>query len=254
MKKKQFQMFFKLLIATQIFIIFFGCGGSEEKKVFYDNGNLKEKYYVKKIDDNFLKHGEYLSWHENGMKKQKGAYVKGKRDGKWEGWFDDGTKRMTIHFTEGMKTGEWSHFGNSFKSKINYKDDLLDGKLEASINFGFKKATIRAEFKNGVPVNDFFIKEWEDEPTDEFWKNKDFDYLIKGQISPDGKINISESDSFEFMNEELYLNTERTHYTFSRGFKHFFYSDYGIGEAINCFGSGFFDTILYDSIAKSERN
>lgn len=41
----------------------------------YDNGQLKEKYALRKDSEgNYIKHGKYISWYENGEKKQEGEF------------------------------------------------------------------------------------------------------------------------------------------------------------------------------------
>ena len=50
-----------------------GCTRKLETR--YDNGQLKEKYAVKKdAEGNYIKQGIYESWYENGQKKQKGTF------------------------------------------------------------------------------------------------------------------------------------------------------------------------------------
>jgi hypothetical protein len=48
---------------------------SRKLETRYDNGQLKEKYALRKDSEgNYIKHGKYVSWYENGEKKQEGEF------------------------------------------------------------------------------------------------------------------------------------------------------------------------------------
>lgn len=48
------------------------------------------------------KHGPYLEWWENGLKKSVGQYQNGTRDGRWEFYRDSGQLDSTVEFRAGV--------------------------------------------------------------------------------------------------------------------------------------------------------
>jgi antitoxin component YwqK of YwqJK toxin-antitoxin module len=154
-----------LLIMTLFFSIIFiiSCGKRELRETKYDNGQIKEKYYVKlDRDGNYLRDGRYLRWYKNGHKEVEGFYKNGKisdtndipfsgQDGKWFFWYDNGQKRKEMNFhhdnREGLAVG-WYDNGQ-MNIKCFYKSDKLDGKYVEWHENGYLKK--EGYFKNGIP-------------------------------------------------------------------------------------------------------
>ena len=80
-----------ILLAFLIGSYLIGCTRKLETR--YDNGQLKEKYEVRKDNEgNYIKHGSYVSWYEEGQKKQEGFYKNNKKNGNHIFWYENGTK------------------------------------------------------------------------------------------------------------------------------------------------------------------
>ena len=54
----------------------------------------------------YKKIGTWTSWHLNGQKKEKGAYINGQKNGIWVEWYENGEKKSEGQYVENNK-----HFG-----------------------------------------------------------------------------------------------------------------------------------------------
>lgn len=95
----------------------------------YDNGQTKEKYFVKKDSrGNFIKHGLYQSWHQNGMLEQSGKYKFNKLDGALTSWDQDGKKYSEVLYRKGDSKYIKTFYDNGqLQQQAFYKYDLLNG-------------------------------------------------------------------------------------------------------------------------------
>ncbi len=157
-----------------------GCG-ADKKETFYENGKIQERYFVKEYDGNFLKHGTFTRWYDDGMKAEEIEYVKGKKNGpytlwypngvkKVEGsfvndnfdddftaWYESGQKRLTVQFDEGNREGKWTRYDEKGEVMVtaSFNDGKLHGKIIGSLTRGFGGTMpyeFKAKFKKGNPV------------------------------------------------------------------------------------------------------
>jgi hypothetical protein len=71
-----------------------------------------------------VKHGSYVTWHENGAAREFGTYHEGKRDGLWTRWYPSGGKRAQAQFERGIQHGiliTWDEFGRK-QREIAFRD------------------------------------------------------------------------------------------------------------------------------------
>jgi len=97
-------------------------------------GKEGKKLYCAKITANGgeIKHGEYLSWYENGKPYEVLNYKDGNRDGKYERFDTNGKPWEVSNYKDGNRDGKYEKFYSNGKpyEVSNYKDGNLDGKYE----------------------------------------------------------------------------------------------------------------------------
>jgi len=97
---------------------FYGAACSRKLETRYDSGQLNEKYEVKKdAAGNYVKHGSYGSWYENGKQKQEGTFKDDKKDGKHIFWYENGSKESEGIFQNDKKTGSWDSWYDKGQKK-----------------------------------------------------------------------------------------------------------------------------------------
>lgn len=103
----------------------------EEIKTKYDNGTVKEKYFViKNKDGKQIKNGIFCSFYENGKPFFKGIYKNDLLSGLSENWYENGTKKFEGTYQNGQLNGivkNWYENG-SLESESDFKQDKLNGK------------------------------------------------------------------------------------------------------------------------------
>ncbi len=57
-----------------------------------------------------VSHGPFLSWHDNGREKTRGAFREGTAQGEWVTWYDNGQLRSKGHYEAGERVGDWKSF------------------------------------------------------------------------------------------------------------------------------------------------
>lgn len=75
-----------------------------EKKI---NDKVVKLRYEVMVDTPEIKHGIYESFYYNGNLKEKGSYVRNKKDGKWMKIYNNGTVVEVQYFEMGKKVGIW---------------------------------------------------------------------------------------------------------------------------------------------------
>ncbi|MCV9386843.1 energy transducer TonB [Reichenbachiella ulvae] len=82
------------------------------------------------------KEGYYISYYENGNKKEEGHRVKGSKSGKWNRWYENGQLKESSSYIRGGKVGIWKTWyqngqiqseNESFEG--NYSPSYLSSKL-----------------------------------------------------------------------------------------------------------------------------
>ena len=99
-------------------------------------GKEGKKLYCAKItaDGVKIRHGEYMSWHENGKLHEVSNYKDDKLDGKFELFHSNGKPYYVVtNYKDGKEDGKFESFYASGKKEevLNYKDGKRDGKYES---------------------------------------------------------------------------------------------------------------------------
>ncbi len=98
---------------------------SGRKTSFHANGNFNTiANFTSGIPD-----GEYLSYFENGLLKEKGYYKNGLKHGNWSAYNEQGQATSSAHFNLGKKDGEWLIWDNegNLRYKIAYENGVAVG-------------------------------------------------------------------------------------------------------------------------------
>ena len=87
------------------------------------------------MTDEKPKNGLFINYYANSqIKKTKGNFKDGKKDGKWTNWYEDGQKQCEVNYKDGKLDGKWIEWDESGRkqSEVNYKDGkvLLENKLK----------------------------------------------------------------------------------------------------------------------------
>ena len=115
------------LIALFGFVLVVGLAGGCMKSVPLDNlqsrGGLT---YEPNEDKPFT--GRAVSFHENGQKKEEGAFKDGQPIGTHTLWNENGQKQMEGEWVDGQKHGTWTTWYNGQKRREGtYKDGQQHG-------------------------------------------------------------------------------------------------------------------------------
>ena len=124
-----------------------------QKKVYYDNGNLKQigqydtngkatgvwKFYYEDVDGQLKDIGKYekgsatgewKSYYNGGEFLANGKYEKGKRTGEWKFYYVDGKLLGIDNYENGIKNGQSKKYGEYEKGLVevgNYEDGKKNG-------------------------------------------------------------------------------------------------------------------------------
>ena len=77
------------------------------------------------MTDEKPKNGLFINYYANSqIKKTKGNFKDGKKDGKWTNWYEDGQKQCEVNYKDGKLDGKWIEWDESGRkqSEVNYKD------------------------------------------------------------------------------------------------------------------------------------
>ena len=238
----------KVYFIFSILLLMQGCNYFNKHETIearYPNGQLKEKYEV--IQDtlgNYVKDGQYTSWHENGMKQSAGEYVDGKINGEWIRWFQSGNLlsksiskdgqfngKYIVWYESGQKKEEGEYLFNNFvglriqwyengqkEEESNYQDYQLVGNRTQWYQDG--KFKLQENYSNGGKRNGQYYS-W-----DENGDKKEGRYVDDILIGSEKKYN-----SNGILTEEIeYYPSGRIHfdrYIHSYGKNVFEYDEYG---------------------------
>jgi len=64
-------------------------------------------------DGEYVRHGRWESWHDNGEREELGAYHMGAEHGAWEWWYANGNRMATGQFERGERIGDWEFWSES---------------------------------------------------------------------------------------------------------------------------------------------
>jgi antitoxin component YwqK of YwqJK toxin-antitoxin module len=111
-----------------------GIKSFDERNFIRRDRKMKKKTTKNKKNDTItIKDGKfdglYLTWYENGQKKNEGNYNNGEKVGKWTYWFDSGKKEKEETYKNGKNDGKvtsWFDSGKKEKEET-YKNGNPDG-------------------------------------------------------------------------------------------------------------------------------
>lgn len=142
-----FQKIFLLLIAA----LFLTSCGTETKKSFWENGNLKSSLSYKDGQLN----GTSTWYYENGNKEQEVSYSNNKINGVQRRWYQNGKLESESTYVEGLLQGQSLMFDQEGNKIIeeNYVNDTLHG---AYLKF-YPENTMQIE---GAYARGFYTGRW----------------------------------------------------------------------------------------------
>ena len=91
---------FALFVAVALFLV--ACEKDEsieERKEYFTDGTIKS---ITTYRDS-VKDGKYISFYENGYKKEDGFYKDDKRKGLWNEWHENGQLKSEVYYKNGEK-------------------------------------------------------------------------------------------------------------------------------------------------------
>ena len=100
-----------------------GCHepGIEMRETKWPDGKLRTQYEVKiGPDGTEIKHGRWVSLHQNGQVLLDGQYVDDVRHGLWMSWWDNGKLRGRAEFISGVGDGTWTKWDDTETKRIEY--------------------------------------------------------------------------------------------------------------------------------------
>lgn len=93
--------------------------------MYYENGNIKLKYYFKKLDSKKIFNGKYETFYKDGKKEFIKWYKNGILEGRLLYWDKVGKFKLYESYKNGKKTGYSFKINGKNYTKYLYKDDVL---------------------------------------------------------------------------------------------------------------------------------
>jgi hypothetical protein len=116
---------------------------------WYANGKIME---TKGGFSGKLLDGRYMSFFENNNLKERGIYIKGRKEGKWMKWHPNGRINEISYWRMGVKQGKYVLYNDLGQRMLNahFKHDKLNGTL---ISYEKDKVLTRTKYKNGMETS-----------------------------------------------------------------------------------------------------
>ncbi len=95
-------------------------GYTQEKKTYWDNGNLKS---ITNHNENGEKTGYWKIYYQSGELKESGRYEDGKKSGNWNEYYYNGTRKKRTHYYNGLITEKETYYENGRAMVIGNFDD-----------------------------------------------------------------------------------------------------------------------------------
>lgn len=150
--------YLKIAILSSM-IFFISCVKHEKRETKFDNGNLKEQFFVKKTKDgSFIPDGDYKTWFRNGQNQTLGQVKNGKKAGNWKRWYENGQLETDKNYMLDSLNGPYNEWHDNGQKAIEgyYK---MDKKVE-NWSFWYENGQIRLKStfsvngeKNGLQVS-----------------------------------------------------------------------------------------------------
>ncbi len=194
-------------IGVIIFLILMGCNSSKlkEKKIFFKNGNLKEKYFVDKKN---RKQGLSYQYYPNGELEIKAKFKNNIQVDTSFNYLDNGHLNVVVIYdSKGLKMKEIGLFSNQ-KTHI-IQSYFVDG--------GGRISAYREYFENGMlneSASDFAALEFYGEDKDSIRVK-----LYNCSFSDSVRVNIIQSFNFEYSFDARVIRTMKFSKTKNLKFK-----------------------------------
>ena len=107
----------------------------------YDSGQLRyQGWRVRDGHGEWVRHGPWTAWHENGVKSEEGAYALGQEDGRWTWWHRNGRIMAAGEFSSGERLGPWTfwHANGQKQLQGTYRGGKPDGRWDTWHENGVK--------------------------------------------------------------------------------------------------------------------
>ncbi|MFD0764174.1 toxin-antitoxin system YwqK family antitoxin [Mucilaginibacter lutimaris] len=144
----------------------------------------------------YIKHGDYKEFHDNGKLKLEGHYQYDKPEGIITEWFDNGNIKAEKKYNGGMRVGIWRDwfFSGQLKSSAEYNEHgQLNG--ESSAYFQNGKQRSKYIYKNGNYADGYGFRRWA------HTENMEYEFWYKDQILVK---KISYADDGRLIRHEIY--------------------------------------------------
>lgn len=89
---------------------------------------------TEKLDNGLIKVTYY---HTNGVVAQEGTFLNNKRHGEWISYNEQGTKTTKGEYKQNLKTGKWFFWSGETLSEVDYSKNAI-----ASVNTWFNKSAV----------------------------------------------------------------------------------------------------------------
>ena len=130
----------KFLFLLLSFCASFYLKAQKEITNWYDaeRKQKKEVFFEKKVGDTFIREGQYIIYHKNGVTFQKGSYLNGELDGVWIIYYENGSIKENLVFKNNLLDSEGILIvEHSEKTAFSGADRFTRIKNYGSVNFSF---------------------------------------------------------------------------------------------------------------------
>jgi antitoxin component YwqK of YwqJK toxin-antitoxin module len=129
----------------------------KNRKVFFEDGTLKEQYTLVYIDDTTtVKEGLYKSFYQSGQINEEGNYTNNLKTGIWTIWYDSdpSVKNMEGEFVDGKMHGVWLFWmspamASSVPTELT-ADETLTQPIDTTAEFVHPEPIKKVTFNMGV--------------------------------------------------------------------------------------------------------
>jgi len=89
-------------------------------EIFYPSGVIKARYsrYLSKDAKQFIRHGLYVAYYENGTIASEVTYAHGLEQGLSKDFYDNGQVASSGHYEQGKEHGTWNYWSPSGEADI----------------------------------------------------------------------------------------------------------------------------------------
>ena len=159
------------------FVLFVNISNAQEKKSYYDNGQIKEDFNL--LNGEF--HGICKSYFENGQLERYAKFENGNAIGKARSYYQNGQLKTEVNFIKGLKNGIYKSYSDNgnLSELITYINDEYNGLYEEYHYNGNPRLRGIASPGSGGLGGELFKKEgaWTE------WKYYNYDEQLEEKIT-----------------------------------------------------------------------